>query len=56
MNWKSLFSSKNKKNNTTQEEYLRNYSDIPSPRVYQDCTDYDGMGDYSRFPNIIKKQ
>ena len=56
MNWKSIFSRARKKDIAITEEYWFNYSDLTSPNAYQDCADYDGMGDYSRFPNITKKQ
>jgi len=56
MNWRRIFSRKGKKDIvTTHEEHWCHYSDLPSPNAYQECTDYDGMGDYSRFPVILKK-
>ena len=33
------------------------YSDLPSPQAYADCTDYDSMGDCTRFPGkTVKKK
>jgi hypothetical protein len=42
----------------TQEEKEKevlwcNYSDLPSPMAYAQCTDYDGMGNQGR---IVKKK
>ena len=45
---------KNKK--IDKEELWCEYSDLPSPMAYMDCTDYDSMGNHGRFPkNEIKK-
>ena len=38
------------------EKYCH-YSDLPSPMVYvNDMTDYDGMGNYGRFPEPRRKE
>ena len=29
---------------------LCEYSDLPSPLAYANCTDYDSMGNHGRFP------
>ena len=39
---------KNKKIN--KEDLWCEYSDLPSPMAYMDCTDYDSMGNHGRFP------
>jgi hypothetical protein len=32
-----------------------NYSNLPSPLAYDECMDYDSMGNYGRFPTPKKK-
>ena len=57
MNWKNLFTRVGKKENINlaDDNDWCHYSDLPSPSAYQECADYDGMGDYSRCPKIVKK-
>ena len=31
------------------------YSDLPSPKAYINCTDYDSMGNHGRFPKSKQK-
>lgn len=31
------------------------YSDLPSPKAYINCTDYDSMGNHGRFPKQKEK-
>lgn len=33
-----------------KEELWCEYSDLPSPKAYIKCTDYDSMGNHGRFP------
>ena len=40
----------NKKIN--EEDLWCEYSDMPSPIAYAQCTDYDSMGNHGRFPKI----
>ena len=35
---------------TKEEELWCAYSDLPSPKAYDNCTDYDSMGNHGRFP------
>ena len=35
---------------TKEEELWCEYSDLPSPKAYANCTDYDSMGNHGRFP------
>jgi hypothetical protein len=35
---------------TKEEELWCEYSDLPSPKAYDNCTDYDSMGNHGRFP------
>ncbi len=44
----------NKKIN--QEDLWCEYSDLPSPKAYIKCTDYDSMGNHGRFPMIKQKK
>jgi hypothetical protein len=44
---------KNKKIN--KEDLWCEYSDLPSPMAYIDCTDYDSMGNHGRFPTPKNK-
>jgi hypothetical protein len=44
----------NKKIN--QEDLWCEYSDMPSPLSYTQCTDYDSMGNHGRYPKIKKKE
>lgn len=39
-----------------KEDLWCEYSDLPSPRGYMSCTDYDSMGNHGRFPKIVKKE
>ena len=32
------------------EDLWCEYSDLPSPKAYVNCTDYDSMGNHGRFP------
>jgi hypothetical protein len=36
----------------TKEDLWCEYSDMPSPIAYAQCTDYDSMGNHGRFPKI----
>lgn len=36
--------------NVNEEDLWCNYSDLPSPKAYVDCADYDSMGNHGRFP------
>jgi hypothetical protein len=57
MNQKGVFSRKRKNDSdAAPEENWCHYSGLPSPSAYQECADYDGMGDSSRFPKIQKKK
>ena len=40
----------NKKIN--EEDLWCEYSNMPSPIAYAQCTDYDSMGNHGRFPKI----
>jgi hypothetical protein len=44
----------NKKNK--EEDLWCEYSDLPSPKAYINCADYDSMGNHGRFPKTIKKE
>lgn len=37
------------------EELLYNYSNLPSSSTHDLCMDYDGMGNYGRFPKKKKE-
>ena len=39
----------NKENN---EDLWCEYSDLPSPKAYTSCADYDSMGNHRRFPEV----
>jgi hypothetical protein len=39
---------------TKTEDLWCNYSNLPSPLSYMECADYDGMGNYGRFPKPKK--
>lgn len=40
-----------------EDELWCEYSDLPSPKAYADCTDYDSMGNHGRFPKKeVKKE
>ena len=39
-----------------EEDLWCEYSDMPSPKAYAKCTDYDSMGNHGRFPKIMKKE
>lgn len=42
---------------TNQEQDLWcEYSDLPSPKAYINCADYDSMGNHGRFPKMKKTQ
>lgn len=42
---------------TKEEELWCEYSDLPSPKAYADCMDYDSMGNHGRFPKKeVKKE
>ena len=46
-----------KKLSENKEELWCEYSDLPSPKAYADCTDYDSMGNHGRFPKKeVKKE
>jgi hypothetical protein len=46
-----------KKLSENKEELWCEYSDLPSPKAYADCTDYDSMGNHGRFPKKeVKKK
>ena len=32
------------------------YSDLPSPKAYINCADYDSMGNHGRFPKTKDKK
>lgn len=38
-----------------EEDLWCTYSDLPSPLAYDNCTDYDGMGNQGRFPKPEEK-
>ena len=38
-----------------EEDLWCEYSDLPSPKAYVDCTDYDSMGNHGRFPKPKEK-
>lgn len=37
-----------------EEDLWCEYSDLPSPKAYIVCTDYDSMGNHGRFPKTQK--
>ena len=37
-------------NEIKEEDLWCEYSDLPSPKAYMNCTDYDSMGNHGRFP------
>ncbi len=39
-----------------QDELWCHYSDMPSPSAYQQCMDYDSMGNHGRFPMKKNRQ
>lgn len=39
-----------------EEDLWCEYSDMPSPKAYMTCSDYDSMGNHGRFPKIVKKE
>lgn len=39
-----------------EDELWCEYSDLPSPKAYVNCTDYDSMGNHGRFPNLKNKK
>ena len=43
-------------NKIKEEDLWCEYSDLPSPKAYTNCTDYDSMGNHGRFPKTIKKE
>lgn len=39
-----------------QEDLWCEYSDLPSPKAYIKCADYDSMGNHGRFPIVKQKK
>lgn len=39
-----------------EEDLWCEYSDLPSPKAYMKCTDYDNMGNHERFPMVKQKK
>ena len=39
-----------------EEDLWCEYSDLPSPKTYMNCTDYDSMGNHGRFPKSKNKK
>jgi len=39
-----------------EEDLWCEYSDLPSPKAYMNCTDYDSMGNHGRFPKSKNKK
>ena len=39
-----------------EEDLWCEYSDLPSPKTYMSCTDYDSMGNHGRFPKSKNKK
>lgn len=42
--------------NIKEEDLWCEYSDMPSPMAYVECTDYDSMGNHGRYPKIKEKE
>lgn len=40
--------------NIKEEDLWCEYSDLPSPKAYANCADYDSMGNHGRFPKPKK--
>jgi len=39
-----------------EEDLWCEYSDLPSPKAYIKCADYDSMGNHGRFPMVKQKK
>ena len=43
-------------NKINEEELWCEYSDLPSPKSYMECADYDSMGNHGRFPDAKERK